>query len=82
MIYPRFDGSTECWTEEFNLASAVESESTCDEPISVLLGDSELSCIVTNTVFYEGIPTLNPIGLALISALLLMTGLISVRRHG
>jgi hypothetical protein len=82
IVYPNYDGSTECWTEEYNTASAVESESTCDEPISILVGDSERSCLVINTVFFEGIPTLNPIGLALISALLLMTGLVSLRRYG
>lgn len=81
-IYPQYNGNTRCWTEEHNISSAAESDSTCDEPVSVLLGDSKLSCVVTNTVFYEGIPSLNAIGLALISVLLLMTGLVSVRRYG
>ncbi|MFC1720301.1 IPTL-CTERM sorting domain-containing protein, partial [Pseudomonadota bacterium] len=79
-LYPDFNGETECWTQEHAIASAIESESTCSAPVSILLGDTERDCDVTNTVFFEGIPTLNPYGLALISALMLLTGLISVRR--
>lgn len=81
-LYPDFGGETACWTEEQHLLSAIESESTCEEPVDVLPGDSNFDCIVTNTVFYEGIPTLNPYGLALILALIMMTGLVSVRRNG
>lgn len=77
---PDFDGETQCWTKERLSTSAIETESTCSEPISVPLGDTRPECIVTNTVFYEGIPTLSPLGLALISTLMLLTGLISFRR--
>ncbi|MCJ7815378.1 MAG: IPTL-CTERM sorting domain-containing protein, partial [Xanthomonadales bacterium] len=79
-LYPDFAGTTQCWTEEQAQVSAVEPESTCAEPISIAVGDTAKSCIVVSTVFFEGIPTLNPYGLALISALMLLTGLISVRR--
>jgi hypothetical protein len=80
VIYPEFGGGTRCWTEERLNSSAIESESTCSAPVSIAVGDSKRSCTVTNTVFFEGIPTLNPFGLALISALMLLTGLVSVRR--
>jgi len=79
-VFPNFEGSTKCWTEEQLGSSAIESESTCSAPVSIAVGDSERSCAVTNTVFFEGIPTLNPFGLVLISALMLLTGLVSVRR--
>jgi len=79
-LYPDFNGQTRCWTDERTHSSAIESESTCSPPVSIMLGDAQRDCDVTNTVFFEGIPTLNPYGLALISALILLTGLISVRR--
>ena len=82
-VYPDFTGATQCWTkEEAPRSSAVEQESTCTPPITIALGDTTRNCTVTNTIFFEGIPTLNPFGLALISALMLLTGLIFVRRTG
>jgi len=80
MVYPDFSGDTQCWTEERLNSSAIESESTCSAPVTIAVGESKRSCAITNTVFFEGIPTLNPLGLVLISALMLLTGLISVRR--
>jgi hypothetical protein len=80
VLYPDFDGSTRCRTEERMNASAIESESGCSDPITIAPGDSTRVCAVTSTVFFEGIPTLNPFGLVLISALMLLTGLVSVRR--
>ena len=80
MVYPDFDESTTCWTEERALPSAIESESTCSEPIEIKLGDGKTDCVVTNTVFFEGIPTLNQYGLILITALMLMTGTVAMRR--
>jgi len=82
MVYPDYAGSTNCWTEESFRTSAVESASTCSPPVSIGLGDPTRNCIVTNTVFFEEIPTLSQYGLILISALMLLTGLIAVRRTG
>ena len=81
-VYPDYAGATHCWTEESFKTSAAESESTCSPPVSINLGDVEHNCVVTNTVFFEGIPTLSQYGLVLISALMLLTGLIAVRRTG
>jgi hypothetical protein len=36
--------------------------------------------VVTNTVFFEGVPTLNQYGLILITALMLLTGTAAMRR--
>ena len=82
MVYPNFDESTTttCWTEEQALPSAVESESTCSEPIEINIGDGKTDCMVTNTVFFEGVPTLNQYGLILITALMLLTGTAAMRR--
>jgi hypothetical protein len=37
---------------------------------------------VINTVFFEGIPTLSQYGMILFTALMLLSGLIAVRRFG
>ncbi len=81
-LLPDFAGKTRCSTTEFvTPSSGVETTSTCNPPVPVALGDPGASCVVTNTVFFEGIPTLDPRGLVLISALMLLTGLIAVRRN-
>jgi len=82
IVYPDFNGTTKCWTVELPKTSAVEPESSCANGISIGLGDGQRNCTVTNTVFFEGIPTLSQYGLILISALMLLTGLIAVRRTG
>lgn len=78
-IQPRPDGSSECRTESRASSSAVESTSNCDSWQPVVNGGT-LVCTVTNTAFFEGIPTLNRTGLVLASLLVLLTGLIFVRR--
>jgi hypothetical protein len=79
-VYPGFAGNTLCWTEEQAGVSAVEPDSTCEEPITIRVGDAAQTCSVTSTVFFEGIPTVNTYGLSLMTLLLLLTGLISARR--
>ena len=80
-VYPDYAGATNCWTEESFRTSAVESESTCSPPVSIGLGDPARNCIVTNTVFFEGIPTLSQYGLILISALMLLNRLDRSKTH-
>jgi hypothetical protein len=79
-VYPRFDGSTQCRTVEQVSSSAIESIGTCSEWTPVALGAGSLACTVTNTIFFEGIPALNPLGLVIASLLLLLTGLFAARR--
>lgn len=79
-VYPRFGGGTECRTIEAVASSAVESLGTCSEWQPVALGAGTLVCSITNTIFYEGIPTLNPLGLAIAALVLLLTGLVASRR--
>ena len=71
--------SSQCRTQVVEKTTAVESESTCANPVSVIPGD-RLNCVVSNSVFFEGIPTLSHLGLLLFSSLMLLTGLWSVRR--
>ena len=49
--------SSHCWVEESVDYSAVETQNGCGN-ITVSAGGSA-SCTITNTVFYEGIPTRN-----------------------
>lgn len=79
-VYPLYTGSTTCWTAEPVYESAVEGESSCAKGVTINIGDVEQTCAVTNTVFFEGIPSLNQYGMILFSALMLLSGLIAVRR--
>jgi len=58
--------------------SAVETENNCSS-YTVTPGDSR-SCTIINTVFYEGIPTLNQYGLAIMALLMLGIGFVGFRR--
>lgn len=81
-VLPDFSGKTQCGTSELvTPSSGVETTSTCRPPVSIAPGDPGLACVVTNTVFFEGIPTLSPLGLVLVSALMVLTGLVAVRRN-
>jgi hypothetical protein len=80
VVNPRYDGTTECRTETHSSSSAVESASTCAEWTPVLPGAGPLACTITNTVFFEGIPALSPLGLAVLSLLMLVTGFVAARR--
>ncbi len=79
-LQPDFAGRTQCRAQEQAFSSAVEVENGCEGPTTVNIGDDPHTCIVTNTVFFEGIPTLNPYGLLVFAALMLLTGLLAARR--
>jgi hypothetical protein len=71
-------GPATCQASEQISQSGVESESDCGRR-SIPAGASS-SCTITNTVFFEGIPTLNQYGLALLALLMLGVGLVGLRR--
>jgi len=75
--------STECWAVESDTDSAVEVESDCGDKsapgMSVSAGNGD-SCDITNTLFFEGIPTLNQYGMALMALLMLGIGMVGFRR--
>jgi len=88
------EGEASCFATEDIDQSGVESIDDCLKPREVgpddpkpkprgLLGpgDSE-ECTFTNTVFFEGIPTLNQYGMALMALLMLGLGVIGFRRFG
>ena len=65
-------------TEQIN-QSGVESTDDC-WPREIGAGGSS-SCTITNTVFFEGIPTLNTYGIAVMALLMLGVGLFGYRRY-
>ena len=83
MVIPEMPESN-CWAVETNFTSAVEASNGC--------GDSEETaqltaragygdeCTIVNTVFFEGIPTLDRWGMALLALLMLGIGAIGYRR--
>ncbi len=68
-----------CYAYEVNVDQAVEVDNGCSSPMSVSAGSGN-SCTITNTVFFEGIPTLNQYGMALMALLMLGMGFVAVRR--
>lgn len=70
----------ECRAEEDLVQGGVERESDCGTRVIPAGGNS--SCRITNTVLFEGIPTLSEIGLAMMALLLLGIGFLGMRRLG
>jgi hypothetical protein len=80
------DGKTTVFLYEDIVDSAVESRNTCGNifggkkgKVTVYPGEGA-SCTFTNTVFFEGIPTLNQYGLAIMALLMLGVGFVGFRR--
>lgn len=70
--------SSNCWVSEKVYDDSVEIDNGCGElVISAGTGDS---CVITNTVFYEGIPALGRFAMALMALMMLAVGLIAFRR--
>lgn len=78
-VVPYWDGGTECTVSYGAYSSAVES-SGCEEPLEVTVGGAGPSCTITFTVFFEGIPTVNRYGLAVLVLLMLGVGYVGFRR--
>jgi hypothetical protein len=78
-VYPRWQGGTVCTVSEEAKESFVEV-SGCEDAYPLAPGDADTACTLTNTVFYEGIPTLSNLGLLLMAMLMLGVGLVGFRR--
>ena len=73
-------GSTpQCRARERISDSSVESTGCSTSYESIPVGETR-ACIITNTVFFEGIPTLNQYGLAILAVLMLGVGFVGFRR--
>ena len=84
-VYPSHGGDDVYLYEQF-IDSAVEVENTCGNDYFGMQGvvtvspGQGASCKFTNTVFFEGIPTLNQYGLAIMALLMLGVGFVGFRR--
>ena len=76
-VVPEYPES-HCWVEETVYDSGVEIDNDCSNLV-VSAGEGA-SCTITNTVFFEGIPTLNQYGMALLALLMLGVGVVGFRR--
>ena len=68
-----------CWVVERVFDDSVETENDCDN-MTVSAGNGA-NCLITNTVFFEGVPTLSQFGLAILALLMLGVGLGGFRRY-
>ena len=76
-LQSRYDASVECRATQLAQVSAIESVSSCADWTDASGG---LTCVVSNTAFFEGIPTLGRSGLILFVLLMLGSGLAVLRR--
>jgi len=76
-IQPLFTGIAECRTAQTSASSAIESESTCADWTDAR---DDLTCVVSSTAFFEGIPTLSRSGLLLFVLLMAISGFVVLRR--
>ena len=72
-------GETVNLVEVGQVASSVESTNNCGGDVRVS-PNSTATCTFTNTVFFEGIPTLSQYGLAIMALLMLGVGFVGFRR--
>lgn len=70
--------STSCYVTERVYDDAVEVANGCDD--FVVSAGNGAECTITNSVFFEGIPTLSNYGLAMLTLLMLGMGFIVMRR--
>ena len=81
-IYPAPDTTAVCTVieDEGRLDSAVETDQGCADGTSFTIGSGDAGCTITNSVFYEGIPTLSQYGMAIMALLMLGVGFVGFRR--
>jgi hypothetical protein len=78
-VYPHWDSDSYCVVTEDTVYSAVEADDSDCAKVEVEVGMGG-ECTITNTVFFEGIPTLGQYGKALLILLVLGVGLVGFRR--
>jgi hypothetical protein len=76
-LVPTYPESS-CEVTQVPADSAVETDNACGS-FTISAGDGH-SCSIVNTIFFEGIPSLNHRGIAALILLLLGFGLLAVRR--
>ncbi len=79
-VWPHWNGLTWCYAEERVKDSSVDSDDSECEELPVRIAEEGIECTIYNTRIYEGIPTLNQYGLALLALLMLGIGVVGLRR--
>lgn len=80
-LFPNYSSPpTRCRAIETPSNPAVHSDGGCADWEEVGVNGEETSCLITATVFFEGIPTLSAYGLAILVLVTLGVGLVGVRR--
>lgn len=78
-VHPTWEGKS-CSVSERSYDSSVEADVSGCQGVAIELG-SDASCEITNTVFYEGIPTLSHYGLAILALSMFGLGMVGFRRY-
>ena len=78
-VFPDHAGTTYCVVAEAKVDSAVESDASDCANVPVT-AESDRECTLYNTLFFEGIPTLNHYGMAVLAVLMLGVGWVGFRR--
>jgi hypothetical protein len=79
-VYPDYAGNTACRVTETVRESAIETQNDCANWGTVNIGQGSKTCTLINTVFLEGIPTLNSYGKLVFILLVLVGGIMATRR--
>ena len=79
-LFPDHQGGSYCRVVETVSDTAVESDDSDCSAVPITPGSGN-SCTITNTVFFEGIPTISQLGLAIMALLMFGIGLVGIRRY-
>jgi uncharacterized repeat protein (TIGR01451 family) len=78
-VIPEYPSSS-CQVVEYPYDGSVEIDNGCED-LTISAGQ-ETSCLITNSVFFEGIPVLDQRSMILLALLLAGMGIVAVRRVG
>jgi subtilisin-like proprotein convertase family protein len=78
-VIPSWDGGS-CRVTESTYDSYIEQDVSDCQNVAIEL-DTDASCDIINTVFYEGIPTLSHYGLAILALSMFGLGMVGFRRY-
>lgn len=73
-------GAAQCEAIEHQMPEYIAVDNGCMPALNVVSGE-DTSCLITNTAFFEGIPTLSQYGLAVLILLTLGVGMVGFRRY-
>ena len=82
-VTPVAFGDSSCWVNEKTFDSSIDSDG-CGNGFAFAIAATDAAgahdCTITNSVFFEGIPTLSQYGMAIMALLMLGVGFVGFRR--